>query len=191
MTDDNAEKKKAIIEAIKNIDMPEEAKAVGIAQAATGASADSIINSIMVTSNGIATKRAEEEAKIHQSFAGYTPTERQIAKMLIENTGVDMLDSGGAYGRHWQRNRKIADFRKMPEITLDLYPEEERVTVHRPKVIITEKQKILKPAVSIQLAKKAPELKIPKDYYIEEETKYIDELAEETNKTKERKRLRS
>jgi hypothetical protein len=111
--------------------------------------------------------------------------------MLIENTGVDMLDSGGAYGRYWQRNRKIADFRKMPEITLDLYPEEERVTVHRPNVIITEKQKILKPTVSIQLAKKAPELKIPKDYYTEEETKYIDELAEEANKTKERKRLKA
>ena len=26
--------------------------------------------------------------------------------MLTENTGKHMLDSGGAYGRHWERNQK-------------------------------------------------------------------------------------
>ena len=29
-----------------------------------------------------------------------------IKKMLRENTGVNMLDSGGAYGRNWQKNQK-------------------------------------------------------------------------------------
>ena len=35
-----------------------------------------------------------------------------IYKMLTENTGVHMLDSGGAYGRNWERNqvKTIEDF---------------------------------------------------------------------------------
>lgn len=32
-------------------------------------------------------------------------TDRVIAGMLVENTGQHFLDSGGAYGRQWQRNR--------------------------------------------------------------------------------------
>lgn len=36
-----------------------------------------------------------------------TSTEQMIAKMLIENTGRHFLDSGGAYGRSWERNRQI------------------------------------------------------------------------------------
>lgn len=34
-----------------------------------------------------------------------TPTERKIAEMLLENTGVAMMDSGGIYGRAWQVTR--------------------------------------------------------------------------------------
>lgn len=33
-----------------------------------------------------------------------TATDRALAKMLTENTGRSILDSGDAYGRHWQRN---------------------------------------------------------------------------------------
>ena len=36
-----------------------------------------------------------------------------IESMLKENTGVAMLDSGGAYGRNWERNQK-RDFTKEP-----------------------------------------------------------------------------
>jgi hypothetical protein len=38
--------------------------------------------------------------------------QRLIYKMLVENTGTHMLDSGGAYGRNWERNQKkpIKDF---------------------------------------------------------------------------------
>lgn len=36
-------------------------------------------------------------------------TESVLAGMLKENTGTHMLDSGGAYGRHWQRNQ-VRDF---------------------------------------------------------------------------------
>lgn len=34
-------------------------------------------------------------------------TKRALIAMLQENTGRHMLDSGGAYGRHWERNQKI------------------------------------------------------------------------------------
>jgi hypothetical protein len=40
--------------------------------------------------------------------------------MLTENTGAHFLDSGGAYGRAWERNRKIADFHKTPTCTVEV-----------------------------------------------------------------------
>jgi len=36
----------------------------------------------------------------------FTHTEKLVYQMLTENTGSHMLDSGGAYGRHWERNQK-------------------------------------------------------------------------------------
>lgn len=44
-------------------------------------------------------------------------TKELIYKMLTENTGVHMLDSGGAYGRNWERNqiKTIEDFENEPE----------------------------------------------------------------------------
>ena len=32
--------------------------------------------------------------------------EQTIYGMLTESTGAALCDSGGAYGRHWQRNQK-------------------------------------------------------------------------------------
>ena len=48
-------------------------------------------------------------------------TEAIIYAMLTENTGSDILDSGGAYGRNWQRNQKktLEDFRKQPQAWLE------------------------------------------------------------------------
>ncbi len=34
-----------------------------------------------------------------------TKTQKAIIEMLTQNTGSHILDSGGAYGRHWQRNQ--------------------------------------------------------------------------------------
>ena len=51
----------------------------------------------------------------------YTELERIIAGMLYENTGAHILDSGDLYGRHWERNRKVKDFRKLPKITIDIW----------------------------------------------------------------------
>lgn len=44
-------------------------------------------------------------------------TKQIIFEMLTENTGSHFLDSGGAYGRHWERNQEltIEDFENEPE----------------------------------------------------------------------------
>jgi len=48
--------------------------------------------------------------------------ENVIASMMTENTGTHFLDSGGAYGRNWQRNKGLtADILKeMPSATLEV-----------------------------------------------------------------------
>lgn len=40
-----------------------------------------------------------------------------LASMLKENTGRHFLDSGGAYGRNWERNQRITSFDEMPVST--------------------------------------------------------------------------
>ncbi len=45
--------------------------------------------------------------------------EQTIYGMLTESTGAALCDSGGAYGRHWERNQKksLLDFQAEPEVT--------------------------------------------------------------------------
>ena len=45
-----------------------------------------------------------------------------VYDLLTENTGASLGDSGGAYGRHWERNSKrtIDDFEKDPEAVLKI-----------------------------------------------------------------------
>lgn len=38
----------------------------------------------------------------------HTATEIKLVEMLTENTGRHFLDSGGAYGRNWERNQALA-----------------------------------------------------------------------------------
>ena len=49
--------------------------------------------------------------------------EEVIYKMLTENTGIHMCDSGGENGRHWQRNqkKKLKDFKNESYISYDEY----------------------------------------------------------------------
>jgi hypothetical protein len=51
-------------------------------------------------------RKADEEiaSRPQSDLSGYTRTERRIAELLTENTGRHFLDSGGAYGRNWERN---------------------------------------------------------------------------------------
>ena len=50
-----------------------------------------------------------------------TPTAGAIAEMMLTNTGSHLLDSGGAYGRNWERNQgnTLIDFMKAPKATFD------------------------------------------------------------------------
>ena len=52
-----------------------------------------------------------------------TETDRVLADMLTENTGSHMLDSGGAYGRNWERNqgRDVQSFIDAPEVNVNQY----------------------------------------------------------------------
>tara|TARA_R100000808_G_C2139049_1_gene147045 strand:- start:1325 stop:1951 length:627 start_codon:yes stop_codon:yes gene_type:complete len=51
----------------------------------------------------------------------FTNTEKLVYAMLTENTGRHMLDSGGAYGRNWERNqaKTIEDFDNEQEQTIE------------------------------------------------------------------------
>jgi len=55
-------------------------------------------------------------------------TEDTIFKMLTENTGASILDSGGIYGRNWQRHegKTLEDFIKQPSawLEVDIYGED-------------------------------------------------------------------
>lgn len=53
----------------------------------------------------------------------HTQTQEVIASMLVENTGIHMLDSGGSMGRHWQRNagKTVADFVAEPQASIDRF----------------------------------------------------------------------
>lgn len=67
-----------------------------------------------------ATESATDAAKRVESPAlpeRFTLTERVFAHMMRENTGASILDSGGAYGRAWQRNL-TRDFAKVQAATL-------------------------------------------------------------------------
>ena len=48
-------------------------------------------------------------------------TADKLAEMLKENTGRHFLDSGGHYGRHWQRNQLVEDFESQPEGQLEFW----------------------------------------------------------------------
>ena len=47
-----------------------------------------------------------------------------VSEMLKENTGTHFLDSGGSYGRSWQRNQK-RDFEKEEACIVDIRANED------------------------------------------------------------------
>jgi len=170
------EKKKLIAEKIESSDLPQEAKEIGVINALMGMSPDAIIQSIIDTANSAAEREAEK-AYPKREFTDYNPVEKKIAEILTENTGIHMMDSGGVDGRHWQQNRKVADFRTRPEIQIDLYVDEpleverlqenhiERQTevpYNQKKLNLKNEETIQVPHVSLQVANKPPILKIPK-----------------------------
>ena len=57
--------------------------------------------------------------------------EKVIYEMLIENTGRHFLDSGGAYGRHWETNQKksLIDFKNESSVSFEIYEDEINYTI--------------------------------------------------------------
>ncbi len=71
--------------------------------------------------DAIETAKVTEDAKSVSSPPipdSFNQTERVLAMMMRENTGASILDSGGAYGRAWQRALK-EDFGKRERATLE------------------------------------------------------------------------
>lgn len=54
------------------------------------------------------------------SRAALSETEMKLWDMLKENTGRCLVDSGGAYGRMWERNQAV-DFKKRPAYRIEAY----------------------------------------------------------------------
>ena len=52
-----------------------------------------------------------------------TNTAEVLAAMFTENTGAHLLDSGGAYGRNWERHqgKTVRDFLAAPYLVIDRY----------------------------------------------------------------------
>lgn len=53
---------------------------------------------------------------------------RIISGMLKENTGRHLCDSGGAYGRHWEKNQK-REFEKEPVFSVDISEEYKKISI--------------------------------------------------------------
>ena len=86
-----------------------------------GASPEMITRVMGAQINTKITKEAEEKHPTPDGLpSDYNEIERIIHGMMIENTGAHFLDSGGAYGRNWERNRAVPDFRKDQALTVDI-----------------------------------------------------------------------
>jgi len=62
-------------------------------------------------------------------LAGYKGIDKAIAEMLTEDTGRNVLDSGGASGRGWQQNQG-RDFKKEDATIIELNEDSDEVIVY-------------------------------------------------------------
>ena len=104
------------IDIIQDSDLPADAKSIGSILAAVAASNDVIIESMVKACSSLESEKNKVEAP--KMPKGLTKTQKIIYKMLIENTGCHIMDSGGDYGRAWQQNRK-KDITQEPKINDD------------------------------------------------------------------------
>lgn len=68
----------------------------------------------------VATEAARASSPRSRCPRGYSPVERSLWRQMTESTGADICDSGDAYGRGWQRNRRAHDLKARPPATIDL-----------------------------------------------------------------------
>jgi len=107
------------VKVIQDSDLSKESKSIGIMGALMNADPDVIIKGMVSIQDSIDSEKSEGETPKLTKPKDYTKTQSILHDMMTENTGIAMMDSGGSYGRAWQRNRMIQDFRLLPEITLD------------------------------------------------------------------------
>jgi len=108
----------AVEEIIEAMPIPDEIKRKALMLVSVG------INPTHYLITAISRHEAKELERQHpkpQLPSDYTEIEREIHEMLIENTGAHILDSGGIYGRHWQLNRSVADFRQTPRVKVTVW----------------------------------------------------------------------
>jgi len=84
---------------------------------------DMIISKVLKELDELETKESNNNNPILKPANGYTKLEKEIVDMLIENSGCSILDSGAIYGRHFEHNRKIEDFRENPNFYVKVYPD--------------------------------------------------------------------
>jgi len=87
----------------ENKDLSKDQRSVGVMAALMGIGNDSVIKSMVTVANAEITKKATP-AKKPRRPRGMDKTDSVLYDMLTENTGCDMMDSGGDGGRNWQRN---------------------------------------------------------------------------------------
>lgn len=114
--ENNLEMAKRISEVLEDSDLPPIVQSQAVMGAMLGASSDTIVRGMAETLSAMETQEAEVRHPEPKRAKGYTQVERELVGVLTENTGAHILDSGGAYGRAWQRNRDIEDFRKLPKV---------------------------------------------------------------------------
>jgi hypothetical protein len=66
---------------------------------------------------------ASEEKHPKPKLVEEDELKRAIQEMLIENTGCSILDSGGAYGRGWEKNRS-RDFENENAIAIEVWDDQ-------------------------------------------------------------------
>jgi len=69
--------------------------------------------------SAILTREKEKETPMPE-IKDEDPTRKRLKEMLCQNTGVDICDSGGEFGRSWQQNR-LKDFDKEPRVSMEVY----------------------------------------------------------------------
>jgi len=112
---------KNLREYLDKTDFPEEVKFQILLGAIMGVKPETIIRTATETLSAIETRKAEKETPRQKIQGKYTETELTIIAMLTENTGAHILDSGGAYGRNWQKNRKIKNWNKTPRVNVTIW----------------------------------------------------------------------
>ncbi|MFQ5750737.1 MAG: hypothetical protein ACE5HI_01965 [bacterium] len=113
--------KTEVLEYIGKSDLSSETKAIGSLGVLLEANPESIIQGMISSEGAHATQEAEKKSVKPRKPRGLNDTESVLFDMLHESTGCAMMDSGDDDGRHWQRNRKIKDFRDLPRVIVDSY----------------------------------------------------------------------